>query len=150
MPGSARLRARRSSRARRAHPQGQAFRVRAPAGVTGPGTAGGRPGNGGIGFVRENQRRYPNRELASHLLGYVGVDNVGLGGIEGTYDSLIRGKAGTILVQTDARRHAFSRVERPPTAGASLELTIDQYLQYVAERELRAGVNRAAPQRDRP
>jgi cell division protein FtsI (penicillin-binding protein 3) len=94
----------------------------------------------GIGFVRENQRRYPNRELASHLLGYVGVDNVGLGGIEGTYDSLIRGRAGTILVQTDARRHAFSRVERPPTTGASLELTIDQYLQYVAERELRAGV----------
>ena len=94
----------------------------------------------GIGFVRENQRRYPNRELASHLLGYVGVDNVGLGGIEGTYDSLIRGKAGTILVQTDARRHAFSRVERPPTTGASLELTIDQYLQYIAERELRAGV----------
>ena len=81
-----------------------------------------------------------NRELASHLLGYVGVDNVGLGGIEGTYESLIRGKAGTILVQTDARRHAFSRVERPPTTGASLELTIDQYLQYVAERELRAGV----------
>ena len=94
----------------------------------------------GIGFVRENQRRYPNRDLASHLLGYVGVDNVGLGGIEGTYDSLIRGKAGTILVQTDARRHAFSRVERPPTTGASLELTIDQYLQYVAERELREGV----------
>ena len=94
----------------------------------------------GIGFVRENQRRYPNRELASHLLGYVGVDNVGLGGIEGTYDSLIRGKAGTILVQTDARRHAFSRIERPPTTGASLELTIDQYLQCVAERELRAGV----------
>jgi cell division protein FtsI/penicillin-binding protein 2 len=94
----------------------------------------------GIGFVRENQRRYPNRELAAHLLGYVGVDNVGLGGIEGTYDSLIRGKSGTILVQTDARRHAFSRVERPPTTGASLELTIDQYLQYVAERELREGV----------
>jgi cell division protein FtsI (penicillin-binding protein 3) len=94
----------------------------------------------GIGFISENQRRYPNRDLASHLLGYVGVDNVGLAGIEGTYDSLIRGKAGTILVQTDARRHAFSRVERPPTTGDSLELTIDQYLQYVAERELREGV----------
>jgi cell division protein FtsI (penicillin-binding protein 3) len=94
----------------------------------------------GIGFLRENQRRYPNRELASHLLGYVGVDNVGLGGIEGTYDSLIRGKAGTILVQTDARRHAFSRIERPPTTGASLELTVDQYLQHIVERELQAGV----------
>ena len=94
----------------------------------------------GVGFVKESQRRYPNRELASHLLGYVGVDNIGLGGIEGTYDSLIRGKAGTVLVQTDARRHAFSRVERPPTSGASIELTVDQYLQHVAERELRAGV----------
>ena len=52
-----------------------------------------------------------------------------------------------MLVQTDARRHALSsRVERPPTAGAALELTIDQYLQHIAERELRAGVeeNRAA------
>jgi len=94
----------------------------------------------GIGFLPESQRRYPNRELASHLLGYVGLDNEGLGGIEGTYDSLIRGKAGTVLVQTDARHHAFSRVERPPTTGASLELTVDQYLQYIAERELSAGV----------
>ena len=74
------------------------------------------------------------------MLGYVGIDNVGLSGIEATYDSLSRGRAGTVLVQTDARRTAFSRVERPPTAGASLELTIDEYLQHVAERELRAGV----------
>jgi cell division protein FtsI (penicillin-binding protein 3) len=51
-----------------------------------------------------------------------------------------------VLIQTDARRHAFSRIERPPTTGATIELTIDQYLQHVAERELRAGVeeNRAA------
>ena len=45
-----------------------------------------------------------------------------------------------MLIQIDARRRAFSRVERPPTTGATLELTIDQYLQHVAERELRAGV----------
>jgi cell division protein FtsI (penicillin-binding protein 3) len=51
-----------------------------------------------------------------------------------------------VLIQTDAKRHAFSRVERPPTTGATLELTIDQYLQHIVERELRAGVaeNRAA------
>ena len=47
---------------------------------------------------------------------------------------------GTVLVQTDAQRTTFSRVEQPPTAGASLELTIDEYLQHIAERELRAGV----------
>ena len=94
----------------------------------------------GIGFIKESKRTYPNSDLASHVLGYVGIDNVGLSGIEATYDSFVRGRAGTVLVQTDARRAAFSRVERPPTAGASLELTIDEYLQHVAERELRAGV----------
>jgi cell division protein FtsI (penicillin-binding protein 3) len=99
----------------------------------------------GIGFLKESKRFYPNVELAAHLLGGVGVDNVGLGGIEYTFDSQIRGKNGTILIQTDARRHAFSRVERPPTTGSTIELTIDEYLQHVAERELRNGVleNRA-------
>ena len=94
----------------------------------------------GVGFMRENRRFYPNKDLAAHLLGYVGLDNAGLGGIEATYDGLIKGREGTVLIQTDARRHAFSRIEKLPTAGASLELTLDQYLQHVAERELRTGV----------
>ena len=64
---------------------------------------------------------------ASQIHSDVGIDNVGLGGIEATYDSLIKGRPGTVLIQTDARRSAFSRVERPSTAGATLELTIDQY-----------------------
>ena len=94
----------------------------------------------GIGFMKESRRFYPNKELGAGLLGYVGIDGEGLHGIEAAYDSLIKGRAGTVLVQTDARRHAFSRVEKPPTTGASVELTIDEYLQHVAERELRAGV----------
>jgi cell division protein FtsI (penicillin-binding protein 3) len=94
----------------------------------------------GIAFMTESKRTYPNSDLASHVLGYVGIDNVGLSGIEATYDSLVLGRAGTVLVERDARGSVFSRVERPPTAGASLELTIDEYLQHVAERELRAGV----------
>jgi len=100
----------------------------------------------GIGFMKESKRFYPNKELAAHLLGWVGIDNKGLSGLEYTYDPQIRGKAGTISVHTDARRHAFSRFERPPTAGSSVELTIDEYLQHIAERELHAGVtqNRAA------
>jgi cell division protein FtsI (penicillin-binding protein 3) len=100
----------------------------------------------GIGFIKENQRFYPKKELAAHVLGYVGVDNAGLSGLEAAYDAQIRGSQGTILIQTDARRHAFSRLERPPTAGATIELTIDANLQYVVERELRDGVaaNRAA------
>ena len=95
----------------------------------------------GITLLKENRRYYPNSELAAHVVGYVGLDQAGLGGIEFSYDSQIRGKDGKVLIQTDAKRHAiFSRVERPATAGAGVELTIDQYLQYVAERELRAGV----------
>ena len=100
----------------------------------------------GIGFIKESKRFYPNRELAAHLLGWVGLDNTGLSGLEHTYDSQIRGKAGTILVHTDARHKAFSRFERPPTSGSSIELTIDENLQHIAERELHVGVleNRAA------
>jgi cell division protein FtsI (penicillin-binding protein 3) len=100
----------------------------------------------GIGFFTESRRFYPNKELAAHLIGYVGIDNNGLSGIESTYERQIAGKAGTVLVHTDARHHAFARFERPPTTGASVELTIDEYLQHVAEKELRAGVveNRAA------
>jgi cell division protein FtsI (penicillin-binding protein 3) len=101
----------------------------------------------GIGFIRESRRFYPNKELAAHLLGYVGTDNGGLSGVESAYDSQIRGKPGTVLIQRDARRHAFStRVTRLPTAGSTVELSIDAYLQHIAERELHAGViaNRAA------
>src|SRR5262249_17029793 len=87
----------------------------------------------GIGFIKVSRRFYPNTDLASPLLGYVGVDNKGLSGLEFSYDQQIRGKAGAILIQTDARRHAFSRFERPPTAGSTIELTIDEYLQHVAE-----------------
>ncbi len=94
----------------------------------------------GIVLEAESRRYYPMRELAAHILGYVGVDNKGLAGIEQTYDSRIRGREGTITVQTDAHQRAFSRVERPPTAGATLELTIDAQLQHIAERELRAAV----------
>ena len=63
-----------------------------------------------------------------------------MNGLESAYDPQIRGKDGQVLVQTDARHHAFNRFERPPTAGATVELTIDEYLQHVAERELHAGV----------
>jgi cell division protein FtsI/penicillin-binding protein 2 len=94
----------------------------------------------GIGFLKESKRFYPNRELAAHLLGWVNIDNKGMAGVESTYDSKIGGKNGTILIQTDARRRVFSRVERPPLPGSTIELTIDEYLQHIAERELRAGV----------
>jgi cell division protein FtsI (penicillin-binding protein 3) len=101
----------------------------------------------GVGFLKESRRYYPNKELAAHVLGYVGLDNAGLGGVEASYDVQVRGREGRLLVHTDARQQRlYSQVERPATAGATLELSIDQYLQFIAERQLRAGVseNRAA------
>ena len=94
----------------------------------------------GIGLIKESRRFYPNKELAAHLLGFVGTDNEGLHGLEASYDEQVRGRPGRVLVQTDARNRAFSRVESPPTAGVSLELTIDKFIQHIAERELRATV----------
>ncbi len=96
-------------------------------------------------MLKESRRYYPKIELAAQLLGFVGLDNKGLSGLESAYDSQIRGKEGQVLVHTDARRQAFSRFEKQPTAGATIELTIDEFLQHTAERELRAGVieNRA-------
>ena len=98
----------------------------------------------GVGFLKQNRRFYPNRELASHLIGFVGIDNQGLYGLEASYDEEISGRPGKVLVQTDARNRAFGRVERPPTAGVTLELTIDKYIQHIAERELRAAVHEHA------
>ncbi len=99
----------------------------------------------GVLFYKESRRYYPKKELASHVLGYVGLDNAGLAGLESAFDARIRGREGKMLLQTDARRHAMStREERPPTAGDGLELTIDEYLQYVADRELRIGVQENA------
>jgi cell division protein FtsI (penicillin-binding protein 3) len=101
----------------------------------------------GIFMKPEPRRWYPNKELAAHVLGYLGTDyNSGLAGIEQSYNSRISGQPGKILVEIDRRGLAFSRVEKPPVQGDTIELTIDAYLQHIAERELEKGVaeNRAA------
>jgi cell division protein FtsI (penicillin-binding protein 3) len=97
----------------------------------------------GIGTQAEPGRYYPNMELAAHVLGFVGIDNSGLGGIEAAYDSQIRGQGGKILVQLDGgkpRHRMETVVEQEQAPGATVELTIDRDLQYIAERELAIGV----------
>jgi cell division protein FtsI/penicillin-binding protein 2 len=97
----------------------------------------------GVEVRVESKRYYPNKEMGAHLIGFVGRDNNGLGGVEQAYDGIVRGKKGRVLMLTDARHASVeSRVELEPTSGATLELTIDQYLQHIAERELRAGVEK--------
>ncbi len=98
-------------------------------------------GLAGVSLMTEPGRYYPNTNLAAHILGFVGSENEGLGGIEATYDKLIKGDVGQTLVQFDGGRHAMQAiVEREPTPGATLELTIDKDFQYIAERELEIAV----------
>jgi cell division protein FtsI (penicillin-binding protein 3) len=94
----------------------------------------------GIYFEKESKRFYPKRDLAAQVLGYVGMDDEGLSGIEREYDDRLHGKPGRILIQVDARRKNFNRVEKPPDAGENVVLTIDQNIQYIAERELEAAM----------
>jgi cell division protein FtsI (penicillin-binding protein 3) len=95
----------------------------------------------GITLEADTQRYYPKFELLSHVLGFVGKDNAALGGLELAYDPIIQGQPGTVYVQQDAKGHGMqTRVAEPPTQGAQLELTIDDRIQYIVERELAAGV----------
>jgi cell division protein FtsI (penicillin-binding protein 3) len=96
----------------------------------------------GIYFQKENQRFYPKRELAAHVLGYVDLDEKGIGGIEYALDSQIRGKAEKILVMSDARRRWFDATETTHDGAASVVLTLDEKIQYIAERELAAAIAR--------
>jgi cell division protein FtsI/penicillin-binding protein 2 len=95
-----------------------------------------------VSLNAESRRYYPKLDLASHILGFVGNDGHGAEGIEAKYDKVIVGEKGRVFVQVDGRGgHDIStRVERAPTAGASLELTIDLRLQHIAERELATAV----------
>ncbi|HLK32732.1 MAG TPA: penicillin-binding protein, partial [Terriglobales bacterium] len=90
----------------------------------------------GIYFQKESKRFYPKRELAAQVLGYVGMDDEGLSGIEREFDEQLRGHPGRMLISVDARKRWFGRVERQPEPGENVVLTIDQAIQYIAEREL--------------
>lgn len=101
----------------------------------------------GIEVYEESQRFYPNNELASHILGFAGVDNQGLEGIEIMRDEELSGVPGSIVIEFDATGrelpHAVHRYI-PPEDGNSLVLTIDETIQYVVERELDGLMNGSA------
>jgi cell division protein FtsI (penicillin-binding protein 3) len=94
----------------------------------------------GIHFQKEPKRFYPKRELAAQILGYVGTDDQGLSGLERQFNRQLRGKPGKLMISVDARKHWFASVEKEPESGNSLVLTLDQNIQYIAERELERGM----------
>jgi cell division protein FtsI (penicillin-binding protein 3) len=92
-----------------------------------------------IGLTEESKRLYPKGDLACHLLGFAGVDDQGLEGIELLYNQYIKGAPGWLLSARDARgRNVLSQEYRryPPSGGYDIVLTIDESIQYIAEREL--------------
>jgi cell division protein FtsI (penicillin-binding protein 3) len=90
----------------------------------------------GVFFQKENRRVYPQRELAASVLGYVDVDEKGIGGIEYSLDKQIRGLPGKMMVMSDGRRRWYDRTESAADPGGSVTLTIDETIQYIAEKEL--------------
>ncbi len=98
---------------------------------------------GGIGVVMEGQRFYPKGPLLSHVLGFAGMDSQGLEGIERRYDPSLRGEKQMVVLQRDALgRTVFPKGlhEQAPSAGHNVILTIDEVIQYIAEKELEEAV----------
>ena len=97
----------------------------------------------GVGLVPEGKRYYPKKNTAAHLIGFVGVDDRGLEGIELQYDHLLTGGSQSFLSRVDAlRRIVFREAEERPV-GSDLYLTVDEVIQHVAERKLEAAVQRS-------
>lgn len=93
----------------------------------------------GIGFIEEVKRFYPEKNLASHLLGFVGVDNQGLAGLEYFYDKKLRGKKGYFLVNKDALGFTIpfaTKIIQPSSPGKDIILTIDSNIQSIVEEEI--------------
>src|SRR5499425_2090281 len=94
----------------------------------------------GIYFEKESKRYYPKSELAAQVLGYVGMDDAGLSGVEREYEAELHGRPGQMLISVDARKKWFGSVEKQPEPGQNVVLTIDEKVQYIAERELETGI----------
>lgn len=94
----------------------------------------------GLGSILEPKRYYPNASLASHILGFVGLDGQGLGGVEQSYNQKISGEPGRLFLERDASGKPYESYEISAQQGQTIVLTIDQSIQYQAERALQNAV----------
>lgn len=93
----------------------------------------------GIKVAQESQRFYPKGMLACHVLGFAGIDNQGLEGIEIAYEDQLKGIDGSVVGEFDAKSQEIPQAQQiynPPIDGYDLTLTIDENIQYFCEREL--------------
>ena len=100
----------------------------------------------GVGTHKKSKRFYPNHQLAANLLGFEGIDSKGLEGVEYSFDSYLQGEAKRVLGERDARGRVmlFEDVDRTAsTSGMDVVLTIDKVIQHIAERSLKAMVEKS-------
>lgn len=90
----------------------------------------------GLRFINEMKRFYLSGRTASHVLGFVDIDERGLGGIELSYDKILRGRGGRLLINVDALKHPYDHTIEEQVLGANLTLTIDTLIQHDAEQAL--------------
>lgn len=99
----------------------------------------------GVGFIKEHRRYYPNSEIGAQVVGFTGLDPKGLEGLELAYDSAMLGQGGFLVMERDALGRGLAsadgRVEGS-AQGGDLYLTLDKNLQYIAEKELAAGITK--------
>lgn len=102
----------------------------------------------GVYLLKESKRYYPYGDMLSHVLGYVGIDNQGLSGIELEYDKYLTGKAGAIKYYSDGKGNRLkqSEVYVEPQDGINVSLTIDIDIQKSIERELNNVVSKYSPE----
>ena len=98
----------------------------------------------GVYLVKESKRYYPYDDLLSHVLGYVGIDNQGLSGLELYYNDYLTGEDGSIKYFSDGKGHKLELAEiyEAPASGITLQLTIDIELQQAVENELDNAVSK--------
>ncbi|MGH9357247.1 MAG: penicillin-binding protein [Terriglobia bacterium] len=96
----------------------------------------------GIYFQKEVKRFYPMKDLAAGVVGYVGMDDRGLAGLEYSLNSAIEGRPGHALILEDARRQTFESKADPGQPGMNVEMTIDSGIQYIAEKALNGAVEK--------
>ena len=101
----------------------------------------------GVYLVKEAKRYYPYNSLLSHTLGFVGIDNQGLSGLELIYDDYLTGSNGSIKYFSDAKGNSLSmsQIYEQPQSGVNVTLTINFELQKALERELNNAVSEYNP-----
>lgn len=98
----------------------------------------------GLGFRKESKRSYPGAALAAHVIGFADIDNNGIEGLELYYNKELKGKPGWMRVMRDARQTGLLLDNNflPARDGLNLVLTIDETIQYIAERALAQAVQK--------